>query len=299
MAEKKKKRLKIAILASLLLLVTSFCFYRFILYPKHFAEFAFWNEQPKALPFFMFHENDSAELEELLSFLKKNNYKTLSLNEAKDMVQGKTTYSGREVVLTFDDGKLALWTITAPKLKEYGFKGIAFVNPGLVEEGVKRPQHQGKTSSDDLKRYCNWQELEALKAHGIEIQSHSDKHSDAVFKDPLQHGIQKEKMHESLSHSRDVLTEKKFGPQVFFCAPFGSVSVDLIKVAKDCQYSHVIGVSAFNQEEFFYALENDFSKNSFIYRFNFRCILSLPGEGRESVLGRIWRRISKGGDRGY
>jgi len=281
-------------------IVLVFAFYNFILYPKHFSEFEIWGSTPQSLPFFMFHENDAEELDEIFSYLKNNNYTTLNAQQSLDIVEGRQAYTGKEVVLTFDDGKLALWTVAGPKLQEYRFTGIAFVNPGKIQSNsILRKQHISHITEDDLNLYCTWEELKELQKTGLDIQSHSQHHERSLFYNNQSHTTKSAELLESLTTSKKTLIDKKFGKQLFFCAPYGSVSPTLIECSKKAGYPHLIGILPHEGNHTFYGKENDFKNRDYILRMNFRSILSLPGENRETVVGRLWRRISKGGDRHY
>lgn len=275
-------------------------FYYKILYPKHFCEYEIWGSQPKALPIFMFHENDVHELEEIFTYITTNNYKTIGLEEALDIFNGYKKYTGKEILLTFDDGKLALWTVMFPLIKKFNLKGIAFVSPGLVEDKGLRKHHSSKLTPQDLENYCSWKELRVIEDYGLDIQSHSHMHKHKVFYNPTSHKTHQNEIRESLRISKQTLEKEGFDKQLLFCAPFGSVSNKLLELSQKAGYKYVLGVRAHNESEKFYGQENDtFEKRNFLLRKNFRSIFSLPGKGREGVMGRIWRRMTTGGDRSY
>ena len=248
----------------------------------------------------MFHENDGQELDSLFSYLNNNNYITLSMEETLDIVEGRRRYTGKEVVLTFDDGKLALWTIAGPKLKEYGLKAIAFVNPGKVsEQTTLRKQHASQLNSKDIHSYCNWEELSQLHKMDVDIQSHGQHHKKSLFHNAATHGNNAEKLLQSLTDSRQALIKKIIGKQLLFCAPYGSISTTLINCSKKAGYKHLVGISPHEGIDTFYGIENDFENRDYILRMNYRSILSLPGKNRETVFGRLLRRLNSGGDRDY
>ncbi|MGE4157757.1 MAG: polysaccharide deacetylase family protein [Planctomycetota bacterium] len=263
---------------------------------KHLARWELMGSAPSGLPVFMFHEPDAQELEEVLDHLVRNQYITLGVREASDILAGRRPFTGREVLLTFDDGKLALWSYVWPALQKRKLRGVAFVNPGLVTESSLRPQHPGEgPANEDLSQYCSWDELQKAAGQGLDIQSHAWSHEREIYADVALHPQYHQEILQGLVRAKDRLISMGFGRQLLFCAPFGSVSPALEEMALEAGYPQVVGVRP-DRYEGFYSPENEAGAKRVI-RFNHRSILSLPGEGREGLMGRMWRRLWRGGDR--
>ena len=119
----------------------------------------------------------------LLAFLRKNRYRTLFLEEWLERRGSPGT--GREIVLTFDDGYLDNWVYLYPLLEKYECKATIFVNPEFVQPGVKPRRHLGDVWNkaldpehlDDL-GYLNWPEILSMdRSPWMDIQSHSMTHT--------------------------------------------------------------------------------------------------------------------------
>jgi peptidoglycan/xylan/chitin deacetylase (PgdA/CDA1 family) len=114
-------------------------------------------------PAFIYHDIQKADFRRHLLFLKENGYQTLTADEfLEHIVQPGHSYSGRRVLLTFDDGLESLNKIVYPLLKEFHAKAVAFILPGWVG-------HPG---------IATWNEIQAMHESGhVDFQSHSYFHA--------------------------------------------------------------------------------------------------------------------------
>ena len=132
-----------------------------------------------AIPVFMYHDLEPKEFESQLSFLKNNNYQAISCEEAP-----WDSPDPKKVILTFDDGLRSVWTVAYPLLHKYGFKGTAFISPGIIHSGKVTP-NLDSTSDDELKTsnygnddLFNWEEARIMHDSGvIDLQLHGFAHS--------------------------------------------------------------------------------------------------------------------------
>lgn len=125
-----------------------------------------------------------AHFEHFCRYLSKNDYKTILLSEWYYLQNHPKEITGRELVLTFDDGYLDNWVYAYPILKKYGLRGTVFVNPEFVDPSTKtRDQFDpdSKSGKQTLKNslgFLNWDEIIAMDKSGImDIQSHSMSHN--------------------------------------------------------------------------------------------------------------------------
>ena len=101
---------------------------------------------PGQIPILMYHfigSEDDAEgsrnfvtletFQKQMVFLKKMHYRVISLDEFSGIYNGQKKATGREVVLTFDDGNPSVFNLAWPILKRYGFPSTQF----LISEGLK------------------------------------------------------------------------------------------------------------------------------------------------------------------
>ncbi len=94
-----------------------------------------------------------------MAFLKENNYRVIDPDQLIQILQGKMA-TGKEVVLTFDDGNLDNYENAIPVLDQYGYKGTFFI----VYDWVGNPG------------YMNWDQLRDVVLRGHTVGSHTLSH---------------------------------------------------------------------------------------------------------------------------
>ena len=142
------------------------------------------------IPVFVFHTATVDSFEKQLQYLKTNGYVTLTADEFYDRISGAAKGSGKEILLTFDDGSISLWSTAFPLLEKYDMKAVSFILPGLIKERESVRQNlrdvwEGKIQLDQLPMerkennpLCSWQEIENMHRSGIiDFQSHTMYHA--------------------------------------------------------------------------------------------------------------------------
>lgn len=113
------------------------------------------------IPIFTYHEADPVELRRDLEFLKRNGYRTLSLDEFLER-DGVAERGAREVLLTFDDARASVFRQGLPILQEYGARAVLFVPTFWV----------GGTL------FMSWDEIRQCRDSGVfSIESHAHRHA--------------------------------------------------------------------------------------------------------------------------
>lgn len=131
-----------------------------------------------SIPAFIFHQVGTDDFEKKLIYLKENEYQTIDCSEFTECLQRGGDGHAKKVLLTFDDGRISLWKHAYPLLKEYGFKAVSFICPGLV------PNEEQLGSAKGERRLCSWNEIKTMHTSGhVEFQAHS-LHHDLVFTSP-------------------------------------------------------------------------------------------------------------------
>lgn len=167
---------------------------------KTYPDFIF-RDKPKLgtgeIPVFVFHSVIQNNFEEQLRYLADNNYKTANSEHLYDLLVGNKKPEEKTIALTFDDGLGSLWTTAFPLLKKYGFVGISFLIPSLIENNNEYYPNledfwRGKNSVETiLKRekispLCSWTEIKKMHDSGvIDFQSHSFFHCSVFVNDKL------------------------------------------------------------------------------------------------------------------
>ena len=102
---------------------------------------------------------DMKVFKDQLNYLKENNYKVLTLDEAIEAIENENV-KPKSVVLTVDDGYKSFYENAFPLLQEYGYKVTIFVNTSYV-------------GGND---FMDWDELREISKAGMEIGNHSHEH---------------------------------------------------------------------------------------------------------------------------
>ncbi|MDO7744857.1 MAG: polysaccharide deacetylase family protein [Pedobacter sp.] len=81
-----------------------------------------------------------------MKMLADSGYHTILLDQLYDYLNNGTHLPSKPIVLTFDDTDLDQYTIAAPEMKKYGFKGAFFV----MTVSLGRPNYMSKAQVKDL-----------------------------------------------------------------------------------------------------------------------------------------------------
>ncbi len=112
-------------------------------YPEFVAGRAIGRE----LPVFAYHSVPPHAFGWHVEHIRRNGYTTLDCGDVLSMLDGGKTFSGKEILLTFDDGLADLYSVVFPLLKTHGMKAIAFIAPfwigteGLITWEQAREMH--------------------------------------------------------------------------------------------------------------------------------------------------------------
>lgn len=122
------------------------------------------------IPVFVFHGVERRPFEEMLRFLERNGYSTLT---SEDLLRLHADRGGemppKPVMITFDDGLKSVHDAAFPLLERYRFRATVFLIPGRIGE------------SEEL---SGWAEIAAMHQSGvIDFQSHTNRH-ELIFTSP-------------------------------------------------------------------------------------------------------------------
>lgn len=136
-----------------------------------FAVFAFYSK-PSGIPVLNYHQiNDvdenmltvsTAEFETQMVWLEENGYKTITVSELLDALEGKGSLPERPVLITFDDGYIDNYQCAFPILKKHNMRACIF----LISEYVSL-----------YPNYLTWEQLAEMQLSGIEFGSHTVDHN--------------------------------------------------------------------------------------------------------------------------
>ena len=78
---------------------------------------------------------DIGYFEEQLKYLQKHHYKTLTLEEVYNYLQGKEKIPRKSVLITMDDGYMSNYELAFPLLQKYKMNAVVFVIGQNVKAG--------------------------------------------------------------------------------------------------------------------------------------------------------------------
>ena len=187
--------------------------------------FCLWASDKYVVPIIMYHSVNSsgtfktanivspATFEKQMTYLRKQGYHVLSLDELVTKIKQGDDLSRKSVVITFDDGYEDNYLYAFTILKAYQFPATIFVCSEVV----------GKDG------YLTWEQLKEMQVFGIITSSHTRLH--AYLPD-----LSKEKLISEVKGSKRTI-ENNFNKQVdYFSYPAGGFSEEIKEILKDVGY---------------------------------------------------------------
>ena len=204
--------------------------------------FNWWRVARKGVPVLMYHSIDNSavgkeklkvspkDFEKHLKYLSTKGYKSITLRDLKQYIEGKKIFEYKPVVVTFDDGYRNNIKNAIPILKKYGFSAVFFIATAYV--GEKSLWDVAK--EDDAQSMMDWDEIKTLVKNGLEIGSHTVTHADLVK-------INKSALLKELTESKKILEDKLNIKINTVSYPYGHYNNEVIKAVKLAGYE--IGVA--------------------------------------------------------
>lgn len=116
---------------------------------------------------------DTQDLVQQLSWLDKNGYRPVSLQQIIDARAGKTPLPDKAILLTFDDGFESVYTKVFPLLKQFNYPAVI----AIVGNWIQTPPHQLVQFGDirvPRSAFVNWDEVREMVNSGlVEVASHT------------------------------------------------------------------------------------------------------------------------------
>lgn len=159
---------------------------------------------------------------EHLEYLKKHNYRTLTMDEFYKWKIGEIDLPYKSVLITFDDGFLSNYEYAFPLLKEYNMNATVFVVGSFIENSTQTEW------SGNIKTYITKDILNNLESNypNIEIYSHSyNLHYEGA-----------------INQDENILIQDMNNFDIFykrneiFCYPFGQYNDNIESALKQCNY---------------------------------------------------------------
>lgn len=162
-----------------------------------------------------------------MDYLKRNGYRTLSLDDVAGYLKKENNLPGKVVILTFDDGLKSVYRYAYPILKRNNQHAALFVISSRVKSKMQ------KWAPDGL-QFMNWAELLASRDI-FDIQSHAhflhrlDKRKNPIIFSRTEHSI-------LLDYQRSQRVLEKLNPEQHYLAyPFGAYNQDAMDAAAQAE----------------------------------------------------------------
>ena len=160
--------------------------------------------------------------EEHLKFLKKHNFKTLTMDEFYNWKSGNINLPYKSVLITFDDGFLSNYHYAFDLLKKYDMNATVFVVGSFIDNSTTDEWN------GDIKTYMTKDILSKIKDEypNIEIYSHS-------YNLHYQGAIEQ---NEELLLDDINMYNNSFGNTDIYCYPFGQYNDNMENALKQSGY---------------------------------------------------------------
>ncbi|HLD33395.1 MAG TPA: tetratricopeptide repeat protein [Candidatus Nanoarchaeia archaeon] len=178
-------------------------------------------------PIFMYHDIGKGDewavlpeqFERQVQLLHYSGYTSISLNEAAQEMQ-------KCFVMTFDDGRMGVFTYAYPFLRRYKMTGTVFVVPSWV----------GKEG------YMTWEQLSELKKNGWSIGNHTLNHVNLTTISDVT----------EIQEAERIITEK-IGKPEHFAYPYGAFNEKVVLFVKKNYATAVTAQRGFDKTPWTYA----------------------------------------------
>jgi peptidoglycan/xylan/chitin deacetylase (PgdA/CDA1 family) len=172
-----------------------------------------------------------ASFERQLDIIQNRGFQTISFADLRSMVSGKRPHTGREVLVTFDDGYESFRRLAVPTLVRHGMTATVFVVVGElgginrwdVGEGIER---RDLMSADGLRE---------VQEAGMTVGVHGWAHRDLMACSPTER--------EAEIYESKVVLERILGrPVGTFCYPYGRHAATLFGDLERAGYHEAVTI---------------------------------------------------------
>lgn len=179
----------------------------------------------KGMAILMYHSVDNNEIfftvkpkifARQMAYLKKRNYRVISLEKLVNYLESGEKIPQKTVVLTFDDGYQDNYFNAFPILKKHNFPATIFLTTGSVGKKMNNAQNIPL-------KILNWQEIDEMHRSGlIDFQPHTVNH-------------QESNKQEIIDSKKEI--EKKLNKKCkFFAYPRGLYNDEIIDILKNNRF---------------------------------------------------------------
>ncbi len=184
-----------------------------------------------SVPILMYHDFGSSanegdplavtpdRFEEQMAYLKKHDYKVISLDALVDGIREGKKFPFKTVVITIDDGNKTNYTYAYPILKKYGFPAIIFLPTNRIEVN---------------KKYLTWAEIKEMSRNGISFGSHTKEHL------VLSRLTDQNTLWDEIAGSKAMIEQSAGIPVLYFSYPIGVFTQQIKDLVKEAGYKAAV-----------------------------------------------------------
>jgi peptidoglycan/xylan/chitin deacetylase (PgdA/CDA1 family) len=174
-----------------------------------------------------------------MNYLKDNGYHVVPMSDLLKFIKHEIGLPPNSVVITIDDGYKSAIVYAAPILKQNGFPWTYFIYPDFITV------NEGKGAA-------SWNDLLALQADGVDIESHSMTHPMLTKhhqkdKKGVWHNFSPEEYEQWLTNetagSKALLEQKMGKPIICFAYPYGDYNKEVEAKAIAAGYQAIFTVA--------------------------------------------------------
>jgi peptidoglycan/xylan/chitin deacetylase (PgdA/CDA1 family) len=123
---------------------------------------------------------------EQMELLGELGYAPVSLERVRDHYVGGVPLPPRAVLITFDDGYRDNLENALPVLQRHGYPAVVFVPIGFLDDDRPLPHEEALRTLGVRNYTVDWDELAALEAGGVRVESHGIGHRPVSELEPAQ-----------------------------------------------------------------------------------------------------------------
>jgi peptidoglycan/xylan/chitin deacetylase (PgdA/CDA1 family) len=168
---------------------------------------------------------------EQLTFLKQNNYTTVSLADLHAYITKGKQLPPRPVILTFDDGYEDNFLNALPLLQQFAMRATVFPIAGWIGQYNDWEDYPGKPRC----RTMSWEQLRCWSQAGMEVGCHTVNHPHLTNLSPA-------KIERELLDSKTILEAQLKIPVDFFCYPYGSFDERVKEITQQLGFRGAVAI---------------------------------------------------------
>lgn len=161
----------------------------------------------------------ASNFEKQLQWLYDNGWKTITLDELYEWIQGKRTIPPRSFVITIDDGYQSVYTVAYPIIKKFNYKANVFVVTSYMTDPNKKANFPHMTVSEMQKATDVF--TYGSHTHDLHMVKHG---SSLLFYTPS------DVIKQDIERSRNLLHTD------YFAYPYGGYDANIERIVKEAGY---------------------------------------------------------------